>query len=65
MQLSYAIGLAEPLAIYITTDRGEIEPSIELYSACTPKRIINDLKLLDISYEELAKYGHFGGINGR
>lgn len=45
--------------------RGEIEPSIELYSACTPKRIINDLKLLDISYEELAKYGHFGGINGR
>jgi S-adenosylmethionine synthetase len=65
VQLSYAIGIAEPLAIYITTDSGEIEPSMELYSACTPKRIINDLKLLDISYEELAKYGHFGGKNGR
>ena len=46
VQLSYAIGIAEPLGIYIDTDRGSVDESKnaeqfkELYAQCTPKRII-------------------------
>ena len=59
VQLSYAIGIAEPLAIYINSDKGYIEPPLELYKECTPKRIIEDLKLKDADYEKLARFGHF------
>lgn len=59
VQLSYAIGKAEPLAIYIDTDMGAFKPSKQLYEECTPKRIIHDLGLKFINYEELAKFGHF------
>ena len=59
VQLSYAIGMAEPLAIYIRSDKGNIEADKEMYQECTPKRIIEDLKLLDVDYESLARYGHF------
>lgn len=61
VQLSYAIGMAEPLAIYIDSDKGNIELPKELYKECTPERIIRDLKLKTIDYYELAKYGHFTG----
>lgn len=59
VQLSYAIGLEEPLAIYIDSDKGYIEPNKELYKECKPKNIIKDLHLLNISYEDKAKFGHF------
>ena len=59
VQLSYAIGKAKPLAIYITTDKGEIEVPDSLYQECTPKNIINDLNLKNICYEDKAKFGHF------
>ncbi len=59
VQLSYAIGKAKPLAIYITTDKGEIEVPEYLYEECTPKNIINDLNLKNICYEDKAKFGHF------
>jgi len=59
VQLSYAIGMAEPLAIYIDTDGGQLEAPKSLYEECTPARIIKDLKLKEIDYVELAKYGHF------
>ena len=59
VQLSYAIGKAEPLAIYIETDVGSIVPPRSLYRECTPKRIINDLGLKELDFEELAKFGHF------
>lgn len=61
VQLSYAIGMELPLAIYINSDRGEIDPTRSLYSECTPKRIIDDLKLKEADFEELAKFGHFRG----
>ena len=61
VQLSYAIGKAEPLAIYIDSDKGNIELPKELYKECTPERIIQDLKLRYADYYELAKYGHFTG----
>lgn len=59
VQLSYAIGKAEPLAIYISTDAGDIKPSNALFEECTPKRIIHDLRLKELDFEELAKFGHF------
>ena len=59
VQLSYAIGIAAPLAIYINGDGKSITPEPELYAACTPKNIIKDLDLLHKKYEDTAKFGHF------
>lgn len=59
VQLSYAIGIEEPLAIYINTNEGELIPEQSLYEECKPKNIIKDLNLKNIVYEEKAKFGHF------
>jgi len=59
VQLSYAIGVAEPLAIYIVGDGKNIDPKPELYAECTPKQMISDLDLLNKRFEETAKFGHF------
>lgn len=59
VQLSYAIGVEKPLAIYIETDKGSIEVDSNLYEECKPKNIIRDLNLLNECYEERAKFGHF------
>lgn len=59
VQLSYAIGKAEPLAIYITSDKGDIEPEQDLYNQCSVNNIIKDLDLLNTCYLETAKFGHF------
>lgn len=59
VQLSYAIGKEEPLAIYIKTDDGYIEPGSKMYEECKPKNIIKDLKLKQKFYEGAARYGHF------
>lgn len=59
VQLSYAIGIAEPLAIYILGDGKNIEPEKSLYAECTPKQMIKDLDLLDKCFEDTAKFGHF------
>ena len=60
IQLSYAIGKAEPLAIYIDSDKGNLEVPAEWYKECTPANMINDLKLRQPIYEETACFGHFG-----
>lgn len=59
VQLSYAIGLKQPLAIYVDSNKGNIEVSKEIYKECEPQRIIDDLKLKELDFEELAKFGHF------
>lgn len=59
VQLSYAIGIEEPLAIYIDSNIGNICVDKNLYNECKPKNIIKDLDLLNICYEELARFGHF------
>lgn len=59
VQLSYAIGIAEPLAIYVRSNKGEFEVEKDIYTECTPNNIIYDLKLKELDFEELAKYGHF------
>ena len=59
VQLSYAIGKDKPLAIYIHSSDGDIEAPGSLYEECTPARIIKDLKMKELDYVELAKFGHF------
>ena len=59
VQLSYAIGIEQPLAIYIDSDKGTIKPTSELYEECKVKNIINDLNLKNKNYEETAKFGNF------
>ena len=59
VQLSYAIGISRPLAIYIESDKGSLLVDDSLYDECTPKKIIKDLELLNICYYDKAKYGHF------
>ena len=61
VQLSYAIGIAEPLAIYIESNKGShiINKDSKYYEECKPQNIIRDLNLKDICYEERARYGHF------
>jgi S-adenosylmethionine synthetase len=59
VQIAYAIGLVRPLSISIKTEKGNIKPLCLWYKESEPKRIIEDLKLKEISYEEQAKWGHF------
>ena len=47
------------MAIYVDSNIGNLEVPESYYVECEPKNIINDLKLLDIDYEEKAKFGHF------
>ncbi len=59
VQLSYAIGMEAPLAIYIDSNKGNIEPEAKLYEECKLKNIIQDLNLKNKCYEETARFGHF------
>lgn len=66
IQLSYAIGVAHPIAIYVDTKgTGKIpdEKIAELITKIfdlTPKGIIEKLKLRRPIYKKTACYGHFG-----
>lgn len=59
VQLSYAIGIEKPLAIYVKTNLGDLIVDDCLYEECKPARIIKDLNLQNICYEEKARFGHF------
>lgn len=66
IQLSYAIGVAEPLSIYVdlhgtgTVDEGRIEAAIPGLVRLTPKGIRTHLGLNKPIYRSSAAYGHFG-----
>lgn len=66
IQLSYAIGVAEPVAVYVQTfGTGVIadEKIVQLvkeYFAFTPKQMIEELHLRRPIYKKTAAYGHFG-----
>jgi S-adenosylmethionine synthetase len=65
IQLSYAIGVAEPQSIYVETDRDAatteaIRKYIEETFDLTPNGIIKTLDLKRPIYEPTASYGHFG-----
>ncbi len=68
VQLSYAIGVAEPISIYVNTygkshvalNDGEIAERIKNLFDLRPKAIEERLKLRQPIYEETASYGHVG-----
>ncbi len=66
IQISYAIGVAEPTSISIETfgthkiDEDEIIKRVLKHFDLTPKGIIQQLDLLRPIYRQTASYGHFG-----
>lgn len=66
VQVSYAIGVAEPTSIRVDTfgtgktDDTEIEKLVRQHFDLTPKGIINTLDLKRPIYRPTASYGHFG-----
>lgn len=66
VQISYAIGVVEPVSIYINThntskiDNKEIEKCVRKVFKLTPKGIIESLDLIRPIYKKTATYGHFG-----
>lgn len=64
--LSYAIGVAKPLSIYVDTfgtskfSNGEIEDFVNKVFDLRPAAIIRDLDLRKPIYKKTAAYGHFG-----
>lgn len=66
VQVSYAIGVAEPVSICISTENTaripepEIENLIKNHFNLTPKGIITRLNLLRPIYKQTACHGHFG-----
>ena len=59
IQLSYAIGKEAPLAIYIETNKGNVDVPAEMYEECKLKNILKDLDLRNECFENRAKFGHF------
>ncbi|MDE7106673.1 MAG: methionine adenosyltransferase, partial [Anaeroplasmataceae bacterium] len=66
IQLSYAIGVAEPTSILVETfgtskvSEENIEQAIRKVFPLTPKGIIETLNLKRPIYQQTAAYGHFG-----
>ncbi len=66
VQVAYAIGVAEPVSVYVNTYGTGIIPDKEISKMIkkevdlTPKGIITRLKLLRPIYSNTAAYGHFG-----
>ena len=71
VQVSYAIGVAEPVSLYVNTygtaqvalSDAEIAQRVSQLFDLRPAAIIRDLNLTQPMYEETAKYGHVGRTN--
>ena len=66
VQLAYAIGVAEPVSVAVDCFGTASVPEEEIVKAfrsdcdLTPSGIIRDLHLLDVDYNLVGAYGHFG-----
>ncbi len=68
IQLSYAIGVAEPMSVNVNTygtnhtDKtdAELAAFVAEYFDLSPAAIVNTLNLKHVKYEPTAAYGHFG-----
>ncbi len=66
VQLSYAIGVAEPCSVLVDTQGTGKKPEVEIaklvrqHFPLTPKEIIKTLNLRRQIYLDTARYGHFG-----
>ena len=71
VQVSYAIGVAEPVSLYVNTygtahvkmSDAEIAAKVSELFDLRPAAIIRALKLMQPMYQETAKYGHVGRTN--
>jgi S-adenosylmethionine synthetase len=68
VQLAYAIGVAEPVSIAVDCFGTNLLPEREIVERIrtrydlTPDGIINSLHLLDVDYNLVSAYGHFGKL---
>lgn len=66
VQLAYAIGVAEPMSLYVDlhgtgrVDEEKLEAAVRQVFRLTPKGIIQTLDLKRPIYRRTASYGHFG-----
>ena len=66
VQLAYAIGVANPVSVYVDTFGTGTKPDSEIANAVKrvfdlrPSAIIDSLKLRETKYRPLAAYGHMG-----
>lgn len=66
VQIAYAIGIAEPVSVYVETfgtehqDKEFITQYVRENYDLTPRGIIESLGLLDVNYNAVSAYGHFG-----
>jgi S-adenosylmethionine synthetase len=66
VQLAYAIGVAEPVSVFVDTfGSGRVDPKklsslIREHFQLTPRGIIESLRLRRPIYKKAAAYGHFG-----
>merc|ERR1711898_72628 len=68
VQLSYAIGVAKPLSLFVETygtEQGSLTPEaitqiVEINFDCRPGAIAKSLQLREPKYQLTAAYGHFG-----
>jgi S-adenosylmethionine synthetase len=66
VQLAYAIGVAEPVSVYVDTfgtglvDDGKISELVRAHFQLTPRGIIDTLDLRRPIYKKTAAFGHFG-----
>ncbi|MBD8878625.1 MULTISPECIES: methionine adenosyltransferase [Stappiaceae] len=66
IQLSYAIGVADPLSVYVDLhgtgkcDEAKLEKGLREVMGLSPRGIREHLKLNNPIYERTAAYGHFG-----
>ena len=71
IQLSYAIGVAEPLSVYVDlhdtgkVDEAKLEVALRKVMDLTPRGIRKHLDLNKPIYARTAAYGHFGRKPGR
>ncbi|MCQ8782164.1 methionine adenosyltransferase [Mangrovibrevibacter kandeliae] len=71
IQLSYAIGVAEPLSIYVDlhgtgkVDEADLEKALREAMDLTPRGIREHLQLSRPIYARTSAYGHFGRKAGR
>lgn len=61
VQLSYAIGLARPLAVYVLIDDKDYSylAADDIYEECKPANMIKDLDLVHFDYVNAASFGFF------
>merc|ERR1719472_563282 len=68
VQLSYAIGVAKPLSLFVETygtEQGKLTPEaitqvVKINFDCRPGAIGKNLQLREPKYQVTAAYGHFG-----